>query len=63
MATFEQCQRDYEAQVPPEPDDHECPIEDCYGLLVRYKVGPDDGWVCNVCGWNISDPEDGRNDD
>lgn len=57
MATLAQCQREYDSRTPDEPDDNECPM--CDGLLVRYKVGPDDGWVCNVCGWNVSDPEDG----
>lgn len=59
MATYEQCAAEYDAQLPPERDDSECPVDGCDGLLTRYKVGPDDGWVCNECGWNLSDPEEG----
>jgi ribosomal protein S27AE len=43
MATFEQCQRKYDAQTPDEPD--ECP--EC-GALIKLHV---DQWRCEECTW------------
>ncbi len=57
MKGFDKAQREYDNQLPPEYDCPECPM--CGDELARYKVGPDDGWICRECGWNISDPEDG----
>lgn len=46
MATFAQCQREYDNRTPEEPDD-ECP--DCGG-----KVIPDlYGFRCTFCTWHV----------
>jgi hypothetical protein len=55
-----QGQQSYDNQCPDEPEEKEC--TECDGLMGRYKVGPDDGWVCNKCGNEEVDPEGDDND-
>lgn len=52
---FDKLQREYDNRTPDEPEEAECP--ECGDLMVRYKVGPDDGWICNACGYEREDPE------
>ena len=50
MATLAQCQRAYDNQSPPEPDEQECP--ECGDAIEEHE----DGWRCiNVedCGWSV----------
>jgi hypothetical protein len=49
MATFEQCQREYDNRVPPEDEVCECPI--CGAEVVI----DGDGWKCSdeECGWSV----------
>ena len=56
MKGFAAAQKAYDNMLPPEPEeDVEC--FECGELMSRYKVGPDDGWVCNACGCEVDDRE------
>lgn len=53
--SFSKAQAEYDNRTPDEPEEVECP--ECGDLMERYKVGPDDGWICNACGYEQEYPE------
>ena len=47
MATFDQCQREYDAMTPPDHDEDECP--NCGALIKKVR----DGVKCMECDWDF----------
>lgn len=55
MKGFDAAQSIYDNMQPDDPPEQEC--DECGELMARYKHGPDDGWVCKACGYELEDPE------